>query len=124
MASSENTDGWSSAENIVKLEAEYKKDKARVKSSFSRAKNRLIGLLEQQELPSRNEVQDACRMMDSCAELAKDVLTNFSEFYIRINEMQKSMCVSNEAENSTTNTVPLMKQPLNIFNRGKMNDPV
>ena len=91
MASSENTDGLSSAENIVKLEAEYKKDKARVKSSFSRAKNRLIGLLEQQELPSCNEVQDACRRMDSCAELATDVLTNFSEFYIRINEMQKSM---------------------------------
>ena len=98
MASSENTDGRSSAENIVNLEAEYKKDKARVKPSFSRAKNRLIGLLEQQELPSRNEVQDACRRMDSCAELATDVLTNFSEFYIKINEMQKSMRVSNEAE--------------------------
>ena len=98
MASSENTDGRSSAENLVKLEAEYKKDKARVKSSFSRAKNRLIGLLDQQELPSRNEVQDACRRMDSCAELATDVLTNFSEFYIRVNEMQKSMRVSNEAE--------------------------
>ena len=98
MASSENTDGRSSTENIVKLEAEYKKDKARVMSSFSRAKNRLIGFLDQQELPSRNEVQDACRRMDSCAELATDVLTNFSEFYIRINEMQKSMRVSNEAE--------------------------
>ena len=98
MASSENTDGRSSAENIVKLEAEYKKDKARVKSSFSRAKNRLIGLLDQQVLPSRNEVQDACRRMDSCAELATDVLTTFSEFYIRINEMQISMRVSNEAE--------------------------
>ena len=48
MASSENTDGRSSAENIVKLGAEYKKDKARVKSSFSRTKNRLIGLLDQQ----------------------------------------------------------------------------
>ena len=75
------------------LEAEYKKDKAREKSSFSRAKNRLIGLLDQQELPSRNEVQDVCRRMNSCAELATDVLTNFSEFYIRINEMQKSMRV-------------------------------
>ena len=98
MASSENTDGRSSAENIVKLEAEYKKDKVRVRSSFSWAKNRLIGLLDQQELPRRNEVQDACRRMDSCAELATDVLKTFSEFYIRINEMQKCMRVSNEAE--------------------------
>ena len=36
--------------------------------------------------------------MDTCSELAIDVLTNFSEFYIRNNEMQKSMRVSNEME--------------------------
>ena len=29
-----------------------------------------------------------------------DVLTNFSEFYIKIEEMQKSMRVSNEMEKS------------------------
>ena len=36
--------------------------------------------------------------MDSCSELAIDVLTNFSEFYIKIEEMQKSMRLSNEME--------------------------
>ena len=36
--------------------------------------------------------------MDSCSKLAIDVVTNFSEFYIEIEEMQKSMRVSNEME--------------------------
>ena len=36
--------------------------------------------------------------MDKCSELAIDVLTNFPEFYIRNNEMQKNMRVSNEME--------------------------
>ena len=36
--------------------------------------------------------------MDSCSEIATDVLTNFAEFYIRIGEVQKSMRVSNEIE--------------------------
>ena len=98
MASSENMDGWSSAVDVTKLEEEYKKDKARAKSNFSRAKNKLLSLLEQQELPSRREVQDAYRRLDTCSELAIDVLTNFSDFYIRNNEMQKSMRVSNEME--------------------------
>ena len=95
MASSENADGRSAAVDVVKLEAEYKKDKAPAKSNFSRAKGKLTSLLGQQELPSCRDVQDACKRMDSCAELAKDVLTNFSEFYIKINE---SMRVSNEME--------------------------
>lgn len=98
MASSENTDGQSSAVDVTKLEAEYKKNKARAKSNFSRAKNKLLSLLQQQVMPSRREVQDACRRMDTCSELAIDVLMNFSEFYIRNNEMQKSVRVSNEME--------------------------
>ena len=97
MASSENTDGRSAAVDVTKLEAEYK-DKARANSNFSCAKNKLLSLLEQQELPSRREVQDACRRMETCSELAIDVLTNVSEFYIRNNEIQKSMRVSNEME--------------------------
>ena len=95
MASSENTDSRSATVDVTRLEAEYKKDKARAKSNFSRSSNQLLSLLKQQELPSRREVQDSCRKMDSCSELAMDVLTNFSEFYIKTVEMQKSMRVSN-----------------------------
>ena len=49
-------------------------------------------------MPSRRDVLDACRKMDSCSEIATDVLMNFAEFYIRIGEVQKSMRVSNEIE--------------------------
>lgn len=46
MASSENTDSRSAAVDVTKLEAEYKKDKARAEANFSRAKNKLLSLLE------------------------------------------------------------------------------
>lgn len=98
MASSENTDGRILAVDVTKFEAEYKKDKARAKLNFSRAKNKVLSLLEQQELPSRRKVQDSCRRMDTCSELAIDVLTNFSEFYIGNNEMQKRGRDSNGME--------------------------
>ena len=38
MTSSVNTDGRSSAVDVTKLQAEYKKDKARAKSNFSRGR--------------------------------------------------------------------------------------
>ena len=93
MASSDTT-----TVDVTRLEAEYKKDKARVKSNFSRARGKITSLLEDEALPSRRDVLDACRKMDSCSEIATDVLTNFAEFYIRIGEVQKSMRVSNEIE--------------------------
>ena len=55
-------------------------------------------MVEKQELPSRREVRVACQKIDSFSELAMDVLTNLSEFYIEIEEMQKSMRVSNGME--------------------------
>ena len=98
MASSENRDSRSSTFDTARQEAEYKKDKARAKSNFSRSKNKLMALLEETEQPSRREVLDARRKMDSCSEIATDILISFAEFYIRMDEIQKSMRVSNELE--------------------------
>ena len=98
MASSEKRDSRSSTFDTARQEAEYKKDKARAKSNFSRSKNKLMALLEETEQPSRREVLDARRKMDSCSEIAKDILISFAEFYIRMDEIQKSMRVSNELE--------------------------
>lgn len=58
-------DGWGAADDVTKMKAEYKKGGARAKSIFSRAKNKLLSLLEQQELLSRREVQDVCQRMDT-----------------------------------------------------------
>ena len=59
MASSEDTDGRSTTVDVTRLEAEFKKDKARAKSNFTRSRNKLFLLIEEQELPSRREVRDA-----------------------------------------------------------------
>ena len=63
MASSENRDSRSSTFDTARQEAEYKKDKTRAKSNFSRSKNKLMALLEETEQPSRREVLDARRKM-------------------------------------------------------------
>ena len=96
MASSENRDSRSSTFDTARQEAEYKKDKARAKSNFSRSKNKLMSLLEETEQDSCKEILDALRKMDSCSEIATDILISFAEFYIRMDELQKSMGVSNE----------------------------
>ena len=83
---------------ISRLEAEYKKDKARVKLNFTHSRSKLITLLEERERPSRKAVLDACRKMDSCSEIAAEVLTSFSEFYISLDEIQNSMRLSSELE--------------------------
>ena len=83
---------------ITRLEAEYKKDKARVKLNFSHSRSKLVTLLEEQDRPSRTAVLDVCRKMDSCSEIAAEVLTSFSEFYLSLDEIKKSMCVSSGLE--------------------------
>ena len=97
MASSENRD-YRSTVSTERLEAEYKKDGARAKANFSSCKKKLVSLLEEQEPPSRRTVLDACGKMNSLLELATDILTSFADFYISIDEVQKSMRVSNELE--------------------------
>ena len=83
---------------ITRLEAEYKKDKARVKLNFSHSRSKLVTLLEEQDRPSRRAVLDVCRKMDSWSEIAAEVLTSFSEFYLSLDEIKKSMRVSSELE--------------------------
>ena len=98
MASSENRDSLSSTIDTARQEAEFKKDKARAKSNFSRSKNKLMSLLEETDQASHRDILDARRKMDSCSEIATVILISFAEFYIRMDEIQKSMRVSNELE--------------------------
>ena len=84
---------------ISRLEAEYKKDKARLKLNFTHSRSKLITLLEERERPSLKAVLDACTengllLRDSSAE----VLTSLSEFYISLDEIQNSMRLSSELE--------------------------
>ena len=84
--------------DVAGLEVQYKKDKSKTKANFTRARNSLLMLLEEQDLPSRREVKGACDKMDSCMELAMKVLENFSDYYIQNGNLQKGQKIVNEME--------------------------
>ena len=60
MASSEIAGSRDRNVDITEQETELKKNKARDKTKFTRYRNKLFLLLEEQDLPSRRAVQDAC----------------------------------------------------------------
>ena len=69
MATQENRIVQGHSGNIIDvagLEIQHKKDKARTKANFTRSRNSILMLLEQQDLPSRREVKVACDKMDGC----------------------------------------------------------
>ena len=78
------------------LETEFKKDKARAKSNFTRSRNKLLILFLQEDMPCRREVSYACQTMDTCLEIVMGVLLNFSYVYTKYNELQKSKPVAKE----------------------------
>lgn len=84
--------------DVTQLENQFKKDKCRTKSNFTRSRNNLLLLVEEQDMPSRRAVKEACRKMDSCLELVMEVLTNFSDFYTRNGEVQKDKILIREME--------------------------
>ena len=84
--------------NVAGLEVQFKKDKYRPKANFTRARNSLLMLLEEHDLPSCREVKEACCKMDGWMELVLKVLANFSDFYIQNGEIQKGQRIVNEME--------------------------
>ena len=101
MASSENkiiTEDRGNIVDLAGLETEFKKDKARAKSNFTRSRNKLLILFEQEDMPSRIGVRNACHSMDTCLEIVMGVLSNFSDFYTKYNELQKSRLVVKKME--------------------------
>ena len=101
MASSETGITIGSRGNIVdvaRIEPQFKKDKSRTKASLTRARTSLLLLLEDCDLPSRREVRDACKKMDSCMEIVMTVLSNLSNFCIRNGDLLKGERVVTEME--------------------------
>ena len=84
--------------DVARLEMEFKKDKCRGKSNFTRARNKLLSLIDNEEGPSRRAIDEACRKMDSCMDIVLELLSNFSDFYIENNELQKSQKIISEME--------------------------
>ncbi|MCG7878408.1 MAG: hypothetical protein N0C90_19055 [Candidatus Thiodiazotropha endolucinida] len=69
-----------------------------MKSNFTRSLNKLLMLLEEQDLPSRNEVKQAWKKLDCCMEIVLEVLSNFSDFYMKNKEYLKCKNIICEME--------------------------
>ena len=101
MASSENkiiTEDRANIVDFAEMETEFKKDKARAKSNFTRSRNKLLILFELEDMPSRKEVRNAFHSMDTCWKIVMGVLSNFSDLYTKYNELQKSRLVVKQME--------------------------
>ena len=92
------TSGNSVTSNIAEQETDLKKQKSRAKYSFTRARNKLLFWLEEQELPSRREVKEICQKMDSYLETAIDVMTKLSDFFFKSKQMDSGRKVVLEME--------------------------
>ena len=80
-----HVDTTGTAGDFTDMEKSLKREKARAKSNFTRLKNKALFLTEQQELPSYQDIQDACTRVDSSMESAMVVITNLSELYTKYN---------------------------------------
>ena len=99
MATSENRITIEKSANNVDvggLETQFKKIKSRTKANFTRSRNNLLFLLDEEDMPSGREVKEACKKMDSCMELVMDVLSKILDFYIKTQEFQRSTMEANE----------------------------
>ena len=83
MSNRENVDCRDRSFDVAMLEAEFRKDKAKGKSNFTRSLNNLLLIADSKNLPCRSEVYDACHSMDLCMEIVIELLSNFTSFYIK-----------------------------------------
>ena len=101
MASSEIAGSRDRNVDITEQETELKKNKARDKTKFMRYRNKLFLLLEEQDLPSRRAVQDACEQMDNCLETAMEVMTSLSDLYIQTKALDRQKVSYRNGENGS-----------------------
>ena len=78
-------------------ETDMKKDSSKSKSSFTLYRNRLLLLIEEQDLP-RTEVNSVCRKMDSYLESSMEVMSKLSDNYIRNKHLNKASKIVNEMD--------------------------
>ena len=79
---------------IVYLEmTTLKRDKARAKLNFTRARNKLLSLLKMEELPSTRAVDDANSSLDNWLDTAIETMASLSTLYIQDNELEKGKTV-------------------------------
>ena len=77
-------DGMGRREDVEDLEESLeslKQEKAKAKSAFTQARNQLLELVEEMDLPSRRQVQDGQAKLDNTQERALTIMIALSEHY-------------------------------------------
>ena len=91
-----NTGGTVS--DFTDKEAALKLEKSRAKSNFTRIKNKLLFLVESEDVGTSREVHEACNKLDNCLEEALDVMARLSGLYSKNKEKEKGLKVALESD--------------------------
>ena len=70
----DNVDQIGSSIDIAMLDVEFRKEKAKAKSNFTKARSNLLLMVKCQNLPSRRGVRDLCHNIDMCMEIVMKLL--------------------------------------------------
>ena len=79
-------------------EAALKLEKSCAKSSFTRIKNKLLFLVESEDIGTSREVQEACNKLDNLLGKALDVMALLYGLYTKNKEKEKGLKVALESD--------------------------
>ena len=77
---------------------DFKQDKARQKSSFTRIKNKLLHMLDEQDYPSRIEINGMCHQLSDAQERAMETMHRLSMEYALLKDREKRKKVVEEMD--------------------------
>ena len=76
----------------------FKEEKCRAKTNFTRARRKLLSLIDDDHPPRRNEVRNGCENLDLVLEAALRIMENLSEEYSRRGDRYNRKKVGREME--------------------------
>ena len=77
---------------------DFKQDKARQKSPFTRVKNKLLRMLDEQDYPSRREIKEMCHQLSDAQERAMETMHRLSMEYALLKDREKRKKVVEEMD--------------------------
>ena len=66
-----------------------KQDEAKTELAFTRIKNKLLHLLDEEDYPCRREVKEVCQELSVAQEHAMETMELFSDKYLRLKKKDK-----------------------------------
>ena len=75
---------------IVERIEDFKQDKARQKSSFTRMKSKLLRMMDEQNYPSRRDIKEMCHQLSDAQEHAVETMYRLSMEYSLLKEKMSS----------------------------------